>query len=90
MPAPQIRESPAVSSDSRGRRLSAADREDIAHLNRMGRTLSEIAEQIGFHKSTVSRELRRNVSGGRYRATTAQKTADDRARQGRAKQSSSR
>jgi len=86
MPAPQIRESPPLSLRSRGRRLGAADREDIAHLNRSGRTLSEIAEQIGFHKSTVSRELRRNVSGGRYRATTAQKMADDRARQGRAKQ----
>ncbi|WP_425577455.1 IS30 family transposase [Nocardioides endophyticus] len=86
MPARQIRESPPASSCSHGRRLSAADREDIAHLNRLGRTLSEIAEEIGLHKSTVSRELRRNSSGTQYRATTAQKMADDRARQGHAKQ----
>jgi transposase, IS30 family len=86
MPARQIRNSPATSSCSHGRRLSAGDREDIAHLNRLGRTLSEIAEEIGFHKSTVSRELLRNTGGGQYRATTAQKMADDRARQGRAKQ----
>jgi IS30 family transposase len=75
-----------VSLGSHGRRLSAADREDIAHLNRSGHSLNAIAEEIGFHKSTISRELRRNSSGSRYRATTAQQMADERARQGRAKQ----
>jgi IS30 family transposase len=86
MPARQVRESPPASSGSHGRRLSAADREDIAHLNRLKRSVTEIAEEIGFDKSTVSRELRRNTGGGQYRATTAQKMADDRARAGRAKQ----
>jgi len=86
MPPLQARESPPVSPGSHGRRLSAADREDIAHLNRSGHTVSAIAEEIGFHKSTVSRELRRNLSGSRYRATTAQQMADERARRGRATQ----
>src|SRR3954470_7116839 len=86
MPALQVRESPAASPGSHGRRLSAADREDIAHLNRLGHSLNAISEEIGFHKSTVSRELRRNRSGSRYRATTAQQMAEERARQGRAKQ----
>jgi IS30 family transposase len=86
MPARQVRESVPASSGSRGRRLSAADREDIAHLKRSGHSLSAIAAEIGFHKSTVSRELARNTGGGQYRATTAQKMADQRARQGRAKQ----
>jgi transposase, IS30 family len=86
MPARQVRESSAASSRSHGRRLSPADREEIAHLNRLGRSVSEIAVAIGFDKATVSRELHRNTSGGRYRATTAQALADTRAREGRAKQ----
>ena len=73
MPTRVARESaPGVLRVHNGRRLSVADREDIAHLNRSGRSLSEIAEEIGFHKSTISRELRRNTTGGRYRASTAQ------------------
>ena len=86
MPARQVRESAPVSPRSPGRRLSAEDRDDIAHLKRSGKNLTQIADEIGFAKSTVSRELRRNTSGGRYRATTAQTLADERARAGRAKQ----
>ncbi|MEZ0579311.1 helix-turn-helix domain-containing protein [Nocardioides sp. MH1] len=52
-----------------GRRLIMADREEIAHLKRERLTVSEIASVIGFDKSTASRELRRNVTDGRYRAT---------------------
>jgi IS30 family transposase len=85
MPARQVREAPPVSSGSHGRRLTAADREEIAHLQRLKKSVTEIAEAIGFHKSTVSRELRRNASGDRYRATTAQAAADKRARECRAK-----
>ena len=79
------RESPASSRRSHGRRLSAADREEIAHLKRLRKSDSQIAEAIGFHKSTVGRELGRNTSGGRYRATTAQALADRRARDAQAK-----
>jgi transposase, IS30 family len=80
-----VRESPPVSQASHGRRLTPDDREEIAHLKRREKSVAEIAEAIGFHKSTVSRELRRNASGGRYRATTAQRLADQRAREARAK-----
>jgi IS30 family transposase len=86
MPARQVRESRPVSSRSHGRRLSAGDREEIAHLKRCGKNITQIAAVIGFDKSTVSRELRRNVSGRRYRGSTAQRLADQRAREGRAKQ----
>ena len=68
-----------------GRRLSQDDREEIAHLNRQGTSLTQIAAAIGFDKSTVSRELRRNTSDGRYRATTAQREADTRLRLAQAK-----
>ena len=47
--------------------------------------MTEIAEAIGFHKSTVSRELARNTTAGRYRATTAQRESDKRARDAQAK-----
>jgi IS30 family transposase len=85
MPPRAVREPPAVPRASHGRRLAQDDREEIAHLKGLDRSLSEIAAAIGFHKATVSRELRRNTSGGRYRATTAQTAADERARQARAK-----
>jgi IS30 family transposase len=83
MPARSVRESPSVAPRPQGRRLSVADREEIAHLCRLDRSLSEIARVIGFHKATVSRELARNLSGGRYRASTAQTMADQRARRAR-------
>jgi IS30 family transposase len=85
MPPRQVRECAAVSSGSHGRRLSVGDREEIAHLRRSGKNLTEIAAVIGFDKSTVSRELRRNTSGGRYRGSTAQRLAEQRARVGRSK-----
>src|SRR5262245_6598884 len=62
-----------------GRRLQMADREEIAHLRRLGRSVSQIAEEVGFHKATISRELRRNTCGRGYRASTAQAAADLRA-----------
>ena len=80
MPARRGRESGAVAARSHGRRLAACDREEIAHLRRSGRSVTQIAEEVGFHKATISRELRRNISGERYRATTAQAMADARAR----------
>jgi IS30 family transposase len=68
-----------------GRRLTQADREEVAHLNRLKKSMTEIADAIGFDKSTVSRELGRNTTGAQYRATTAQTQADKRARQAQAK-----
>jgi IS30 family transposase len=59
--------------------LSLADREEIAHLRRLDRPLSEIAAAVGFHRSTISRELARNTNSGRYRASTAQAAAEARA-----------
>jgi IS30 family transposase len=84
---PRAVREPAPSSlrSAHGRRLTQEDREEIAHLKRLKKSVTEIAEEIGFHKATVSRELRRNTSGGRYRATTAQTLADKRARDAQAK-----
>lgn len=85
MPARGVRESPPSSPRPQGRRLGPADREEIAHLLRVRTSHEQIAKTIGFATSTVSREIGRNTSGGVYRATTAQKLADQRARAGRQK-----
>ena len=86
MPPPAVREPAAPSARRRhGRRLSAADREEIAHLKRQDKSLSEIGAAIGFDKSTISRELRRNATAGRYRAVPAQREADKRLRVAQAK-----
>ena len=65
-----------------GRHLSMSEREEIAVLRgRVG--VREIARRLGRSPATVSRELRRNTTGGcpsRYRATMAQSEADRRAR----------
>ncbi|WP_228522073.1 IS30 family transposase [Nocardioides islandensis] len=86
IPARLVRDSPAPLSSSRGRRLSAGDREEISHLTRCGQGVRQIAAAIGFDKSTVSRELRRNRSRGRYRGATAQRLAEARSRESRARQ----
>jgi len=73
-------------SDPTGRYLSMAEREEVAVLR--GRvSVREIARRLGRAPSTVSRELRRNASGGdprRYRASVAQTEADRRARRPKA------
>ena len=65
-----------------GRYLSMAEREEIAVLRgQVG--VREIARRMGRSPATISREVRRNASGGqpsRYRATVAQAEADRRAR----------
>jgi IS30 family transposase len=76
---------PSMVAEPTGRRLSFAEREDIACLNSAGRGVREIARQIGRHPSTISRELRRvrRQPAGRknvYRASMAQVDADRRAR----------
>src|ERR1017187_8495644 len=67
-----------------GRYLSFTEREEIAVLLAGGSGVREIARQLGRAPSTVSRELQRNaaIRTGRpeYRASTAQRHADRRAR----------
>jgi IS30 family transposase len=69
-------------SEPTGRYLSMPEREEIAVLRgRVG--VREIARRLGRSPSTISRELRRNSTGGvpgRYRATVAQGQADRLAR----------
>ena len=65
-----------------GRYLSMAEREEIAVL-RSHVGVREIGRRLGRSPATISRELRRNATGGqpsRYRATVAQAEADKRAR----------
>lgn len=73
---------PAVTAGPGGRRLSFADREEIALLRAAGQGVREIARAIGRDPSTVSRELRRvpvdpvPKRTHVYRASTAQADAD--------------
>ena len=80
MPRRVDRESPAAQPHPQGRRLSLAHREEIAHLLRTGRSDAEIAEELGFDRTTIWRERTRNTTGGRYRASTAQAAAETRHR----------
>ena len=65
-----------------GRYLSHAEREEIALLHAQGHGVREIGRRIGRPHCTISRELARNRNSydGRYRALTAQRRAEDRAR----------
>lgn len=78
MPRRSERESPTRKASPHGRRLSLADREEIAHRLRTGATDAQIAAELGFDRTTIWRERTRNASGGRYRASTAQALADAR------------
>lgn len=60
--------------------LTQEQRYQIYALKKTGHTRTEIAEVIGVHKSTVSRELRRNRGGRGYRPQQAQKQALERRR----------
>ena len=68
-----------------GRRLTLGEREDIAYLRGHQLGVRQIAAWIGRDPSTVSRELRRNISSSprRYRALSAHILAGERARRGR-------
>ena len=59
-----------------GGRLSFVEREEIACLRASRCGVREIARRLGRHPSTISRELRRTDSSGRYRASVAQADAD--------------
>jgi IS30 family transposase len=64
-----------------GRYLSHAEREEIAVLAPQGYGVREIGRMIGRPHCTVSRELARNRNrDGGYRALSAQRRAEDRAR----------
>jgi IS30 family transposase len=62
------------------RQLSPEERYMLAALRRQGCNQSEIARQLGRHRSTVCREVRRNSTraDGHYRAFTAQERANGR------------
>jgi transposase, IS30 family len=68
-----------------GKRLTLAEREDIAYLRGHHLGVRQIAAWIGRDPATVSRELQRNVSGSprRYRALSAHIAAGERARRRR-------
>jgi transposase, IS30 family len=68
-----------------GSRLTFGEREEIAWRRDRKEGVREIARAIGRAPSTVSRELRRNVSGSprRYRAFPAHIRARERARRAR-------
>src|SRR5512138_1188117 len=58
--------------------LTQEQRYQIYALKKTGHSRTEIAEVIGVHKSTVSRELRRNRGGRGYRPQQAQQLALER------------
>jgi IS30 family transposase len=68
----------------RGRRLSFAEREEIARLDAHGLGVREIAREVARNPGTISRELDRNRSpkDGHYRASVAQQHTDERAKNG--------
>ena len=59
------------------RQLNAEERSVLAALRRLGLSQAEIARQLGRHRSTVGRELRRNAApyDGWYRARRAHQRA---------------
>ena len=58
--------------------LTQEQRYQIYALKKTGHTRTEIAEVIGVHKATVSRELRRNQGGRGYRPQQAQHMTEKR------------
>lgn len=58
--------------------LTLADRDRIAQLKSQRYSNKEIAEQLGRHRCTIGRELRRNASGQEYFAGAAQLQAQAR------------
>ena len=61
--------------------LTAVERDSIAHLRHEGANQQEIARAIGRSPSTISRELRRNRTGGEYYAAQAQRQSERRRRE---------
>ena len=65
--------------------LNLVERSTLATLRRLGFSLAEIGRELGRHRSTLWRELRRNATphDGRYRVTRAQERAVARRRRSR-------
>lgn len=61
--------------------LSERQRYQISHLKRMGYFQHAIANEVGVHPSTISREVRRNQSRNGYDFEKAQQKAKDRRHQ---------
>ena len=61
------------------RSLTLAERENISRGLAIGHSIRSIAASLGRAPSTVSREIRRNGGGRRYRASEADQAAWDRA-----------
>jgi IS30 family transposase len=61
--------------------LTLEEREVIAQMHRAGKRQTQIADRLGRHKSTISRELRRNRSRNGYWAVAAQRKAEKRRRE---------
>ncbi len=67
--------------------LTVEEREEIAIGLANGENLSEIARRLGRHRSTVSREIRRNrLQNRKYRGNLAQKICDQRQSKSRKKE----
>jgi transposase, IS30 family len=65
-----------------GRHLTIGDRESIGRMLAQGKSRGEIAKQIGFHRTTVGREVRRDPAPKSYSPTRVQALVRQR-RQGR-------
>lgn len=62
--------------------LTQEQRYQIYALMKMGHSQTEIAETVGVHKATISRELRRNRGRRGYRPKQAQQRSQTRRRKG--------
>lgn len=62
------------------RQLTEQDRITIWSLKREGKSQADIARKLGCHRSTISRELRRNNTLSGYDARSAHQLAEGRKR----------
>ncbi|MBT8245258.1 MAG: helix-turn-helix domain-containing protein, partial [Winogradskyella sp.] len=60
--------------------ITLEQRYEISSLYKLGKTQDYIANSIGVHKSTISRELKRNADkrSGDYRAKLAERKCRER------------
>ena len=64
----------------RGQELTFADREEISRGLAADLSHHEIASRMNRHQSVISREVNRNGGNARYRASDAQRRADEQRR----------
>lgn len=79
----RIMQDPVVAADvyrCSSSRMVLVDREEISRGLTRGLSCSQIAEVIGRHSTTVSREVKRNGGPENYRAAAAQGATDERGR----------